>query len=85
MAEIVGRPSVALIVRFEITEAEARALDALVGYGDEAFLKAFKNLLGKSYMEGNEQGLTDFFKSIREKLPHLLRQTDKARKVFNSE
>jgi hypothetical protein len=46
------------------TEAEARALDALVGYGFEPFLKVFYAHMGRHYMEPHEAGLRKLFESI---------------------
>lgn len=45
-------------------ESELRALDAMTGYGVEAFLKVFYEKLGKSYMQPHEQGLRDLFAAI---------------------
>lgn len=82
MAKIVQRPDVKLEVVFACTEPEARALDALVGYGDDAFVEAFYEKLGKHYMEPHEKGLRSFFQSIRDQMPAILSRTDEARKVF---
>lgn len=84
MAQITQKPTVTLNLNFSITEAEARALDALVGYGDDAFIAAFKEKLGKVYMENHETGLRIFFQSVRSFVPPLLARADKARKVFES-
>ena len=50
MAQITQKPTVTLDLNFRVTEAEARALNALVGYGDDAFIVAFKEKLGKVYL-----------------------------------
>ena len=42
MAEIIGRPNVDLRLTFSINESEARALDALAGYGDDAFVRVHR-------------------------------------------
>ena len=83
MAEIIGRPNVDLRLTFSINESEARALDALAGYGDDAFVKAFYDNLGKAYMQDHEQGLRTFLRSIREMLPQWLSRLSDARKAFN--
>jgi hypothetical protein len=44
------------------------ALDALVGYGDDAFIKAFKEKLGVAYIGPYETGLKRFFKAIRDEV-----------------
>lgn len=83
MAKTIGRPTVQLHVDIQLTELEARAIDALVGYGDDDFVKVFYEKLGKAYMEKYEAGLRSFFKSMREQLPQLLSRADEARKVFH--
>jgi len=82
MAEIVGQPNVNLDLTFRINEAEARALDDLAGYGDDAFISVFYEKLGKSYMEKHEAGLRSFLCSVRKFLPSELSKLDKARKAF---
>lgn len=70
-------------VSFTVSESEARALDALVGYGDDAFIKVFYDKLGKAYMDRHEQGLREFFQSIRGFMPGILSQIDDARKAIS--
>lgn len=82
MAAILAKPTVELHVTLQITESEARALEAMAGYGDDAFVKAFYENLGKAYMKNHEQGLRTFLKSIRQIMPFLLRKADKAREAF---
>lgn len=84
MAKITVRPAVDLVFRFSIDEQEARALDALAGYGDDSFITAFYEKLGKSYMEDHEAGLRSFLKSIRDIIPPALLQLESARKAFDS-
>jgi hypothetical protein len=84
MAQITQRPTVKLELVFTINEAEARALDALVGYGDDAFINEFKASLGAAYIENHEQGLRLFFKSVRQFMPAALQRADKARNAFES-
>lgn len=68
-----------------ISESEARALDALAGYGDDAFIKQFYEHLGKHYMEPHEKGLRLFLKTIREGsgIGSVLSRMDDARQVFD--
>ena len=82
MAELETKPTVQLSVTIRLTESEARALDALVGYGDDAFVKAFYEGLGKAYMEQHEDGLRSLFKSVRSFMPGILERANLARKVF---
>ena len=83
MAQIEGRPTIAMQLVVVITESEARALDALVGYGDDAFIKVFYESLGEAYMRDHEQGLRSLFTSIRQLMPQWLAKADAARKSFN--
>ena len=62
-----------------LSESEMRALDALTGYGDDAFLEVFYKL-GKHYMHPHEKGLRNLFERIREEIPPRLNTIDKARK-----
>ncbi len=83
MAQIVGRPQVILHATLELTEPELRALDALVGYGDDDFLKVFYERLGEAYMKQHEAGLRLLFNTARQQLPALLARADDARAAFN--
>lgn len=85
MATIDSRPTIELKVTFALTEPEARAFDALVGYGDDAFIKHFYEGLGQAYLKQHEQGLRSLFKSVREQLPYVLSRADRARKAFQDE
>ncbi|UVK46785.1 hypothetical protein BPNPMPFG_002494 [Mesorhizobium sp. AR07] len=62
-----------------LTEVEVRALDALVGYGAEAFLKVFKEKLGESYIRKHEAGIHSFFGSVGRDVLPALREIDQAR------
>jgi hypothetical protein len=84
MAKIYQAPKVDMALTFVVNESEARALDALAGYGDDAFIKAFYDTLGKAYMVEHEAGLRTFLKDVRGFLPGALERLDKARKAFES-
>lgn len=83
MAKITQQPTVTVEATFTVNEAELRALDALAGYGDDAFIKMFYESLGKSYMQPHEAGLREFLKSIRDIAGPIIRRTVNARKEFN--
>lgn len=83
MAQVIGVPTVELKLSLRLDEREARALDALVGYGDDAFVKAFYEKLGKAYMEQHEGGLRSLFESVRQQMPGWLSRADRAREAFN--
>ena len=82
MARLASLPKIELRLTLSISEGEARALDALVGYGDDDFIKAFYEKLGKAYMSDHEDSLREFFQSVRTFMPGLLSQADTARKAF---
>ncbi len=82
MATLTSQPRIALRVAFEVDEAEARALDALVGYGADAFINAFYEKLGKAYLQEHEAGLRKFFKSIRDMMPGILKRMQDGTRVF---
>lgn len=82
MVKINEKIDVSLKLTFEVSEPEARALEAMAGYGDDAFVKAFYDKLGKAYMDKHEAGLRAFLKSMRETLPNILFRVDEARKAI---
>ncbi len=83
MSEISARAKVTYTVNLTLTEGEARALDALIGYGFKPFIENFYDKLGKAYMEKFEFGLESLFKSIEETVLPQLNQVDEMRKVWN--
>lgn len=85
MAKLALKPTVSMEMLVSLDEEEVRALDALTGYGDDAFIKVFYEKLGSSYMRDHEQGLRRFFQTIRQIVPGYLNDMNKARQVFNHE
>ena len=65
-----------------LNETEIRALDALVGYGDDAFLKVFKEKLGEAYIRDHEAGVRSLFRAIRLDVLPRLGEIDQARRIF---
>lgn len=82
MAKIVQHADVEMTLTFEVNESEARALDALVGYGTDEFLAFFYEHLGTHYMKPHEAGLRSLFESIKESVPPYLSRADRARAAF---
>ena len=74
------RVEVTLRAAIELDEQELGALDALVGYGVDPFLKVFYEKLGKAYMQPHEAGLRSLFEKIRAEVPSALRKVHDARK-----
>lgn len=84
MAKIKQRGTVTVVGDFTFNEAELRALNALVGYGEDAFLKVFYEYLGTTYMKPHEQGLRSVFKSIKEEVPMILAKLASAREHYEN-
>lgn len=86
MAILRGQGTLKAEVVMVLTEAEAGALDALVGYGFEPFKKVFFKELGEAYMKPYEAGLKSLFESIRTgdaSVSGILDRARDARKVFS--
>ena len=82
MAQIVELPVVSVTTKFTVTEGELRALVALAGYGDTAFIDMFYKHCGKTYLQPYEKDLREFLKSVRELASPILSRADNARKAF---
>jgi len=63
----------------QLTEIELRALEAMVGYGYDSFIKAFKEKLGSHYMNGYEKGMKQLFEDVRDQVGPALRKIDRLR------
>lgn len=84
MAELrLHQPKLDLKATLVLEEEEVRALDALVGYGDDAFIKAFYEKLGRAYMEKHEEGLRSFLITIRKSAPAVLHDMNRVRDAFS--
>ncbi|MCL8385510.1 hypothetical protein [Xanthobacter aminoxidans] len=84
MAEAKNRAVVHFSTTLTLNETEIRALEAMIGYGADAFLKAFKEKLGESYIRNHEGGIRSLFASIgREVLP-ALREITIARELLEA-
>ena len=82
MAQLEQRPTIEIQINFRLSESEARALEALAGYGDKVFLEVFYKHLGKTYLEPHEAGLRSLLTSVRQQLPPILHRANDARIVF---
>jgi len=65
-----------------LNEMELRALDALVGYDDDAFLAVFKEKLGSAYIEPYEGGLRSAFEAIRRDIKPALAEISNIRRTL---
>jgi hypothetical protein len=86
MAKVIGYGEIKGEVTLVLSEAEAKALDAVVGYGAASFLKVFYQHLGKAYLEPHERGLKSLFESVRTgegSVSSFLQRIHNARDVFS--
>lgn len=65
----------------DLNELEWLALDALVGYGTDAFLKVFYRHLGQSYLKPHEAGLRALFDTVHKHAGAFRSQVQETRKV----
>ncbi len=82
MAQITKYVEIKFGANLYLNETEIRALDALVGYGTEPFLKMFYDKLGKSYMQPYENGLTTLFENIRSVVHPAIGEINRTRQVI---
>ena len=64
----------------QLDEDEVRALDALAGYGTDAFIQAFYKTMGTSYLRPHEEGLRSFLDGIRPVCQEAIGRIDAARR-----
>ena len=82
MSRLTQVPTVEVSATIKLNESELRALEALVGYGTDSFLKVFYGQMGKTYMQPHEAGLRSLFTVIRSDLNPILARADAAKKAF---
>lgn len=66
-----------------LDEDQVRALDAIVGYGPKAFVKGFKEKLGKAYIAPYEKGVYSLFEAVIKQIRPALHKIDDARKALS--
>lgn len=71
-------------VNIELTENEARAWDAIVGYGWGPFIKVFKEHLGTHYIKNYEKSAENMFIHTRSSIGSQLHNIDAAKKTINN-
>lgn len=82
MAEVKATATVEGRVTLHLTEVEAAALEAIIGYGTDSFLKVFYKHLGEHYLRPHEAGVRSLFKTIGRDVPHALARFQAARMAF---
>lgn len=81
--EIKSEAEMLFKVTLELTEPEARALNAITVYGAKSFLEVFYVKLGKYYLEPYADGVKSLFDTASKKLPKHFDRIDETRKAFN--
>lgn len=66
----------------DLSEVELRALDALVGYGVDNFLRVFYANLGQHYLKPHEAGVRLLFGTIGRGVPQQLARIEAARELL---
>jgi hypothetical protein len=82
MTRLTQVPFVQVGATIKLTEPELRALEALAGYGDDAFLSTFYIHLGKNYLQPHEAGIKSLFAVIRADLNPILARANAAKQAF---
>lgn len=78
-----SKAQVEFSISLTLTVGQAKALDAIVGYGVEPFLKVFYEHMGKSYLQPHETEMKKLFEQIKEELPKEVHKIETARKAIN--
>jgi hypothetical protein len=73
-----AKAQVEFSIKFTLTKGEAQALDAIVGYGVEPFLKVFYEHMGKAYLQPHEKEMRKLFERVKNDLPCEVRKIEKA-------
>ena len=82
MAKVTQAAQIGLSVHLTINEQEARALEALAGYGIKEFINTFYKEMGHHYLEPHEKGLVSFLEMVKDQIPTMLSRADRAREAF---
>ena len=85
MAEIKNTVKLDFTSTLTLNETEMRALDAIIGYGFDGFIKCFKQHMGEAYIRGHEEGAKELFKAIGRDVGPALRKIDDIRKILNED
>jgi len=79
MAKLIAKPQLVIRAAFELDEAELAALEYLTSYGDKVFIDVFSEHLGGELAKSHKAGITSLFAELRNRLPRILEQAQKAR------
>lgn len=65
-----------LKINLELSLEEAKVLNIITLWGEEAFFKVFTEKLGKTDLAANKKGLDSLFTTLKKNLPHRLKQCE---------
>lgn len=80
MPKVKSKIAIEFTSTLTLTETEMRALDAIVGYGFDSFLKVFKRNLGEAYIRGHEEGARALFDAINREVRPALHEVNELRR-----
>jgi len=79
---VITTSKVEMKITIELSEVEARALEAIAGYGPSKFKEWFYKNLGKHYLEPHSIGVDSLFATVKKELPYHLNKIDEVRKLL---
>jgi hypothetical protein len=77
------KASIEFRILLTLTIDEAAALNAIAGYGTDAFLKVFYQEMGKAYLEDYEDDLRTLFDKLQNEIPLEISKIEEARAMIN--
>ena len=82
MAEAKNKLTMEFSTTLTLNEKEIHALEAIVGYGEKAFLELFKTTCGQAYIRGAEDGVKSLFYAISTQVAPMHAEIQKAKKLL---
>jgi len=67
-------------VLLKLSEEEARALDAICGYGPDVFVKWFYTNLGRHYLKPHEDAMRSLFSTVQKEISSRLYDIEQVRR-----
>lgn len=80
--QILSKTEMHFNVLLKLSEVEARALDAICGYGADRFVEWFYKNLGKHYLKPHEDGMRSLFDTVNNQLRFRFHDIDEIRKAI---
>ena len=82
--KVISNTVVRCDVHLRLSEEEARALEAICGYGPDEFVKWFYRNLGEHYLKPHEEGMRSLFATVKYELPKQLNKINKVREFIKN-